>query len=101
MQFCSILDHAIVGSDCVCVCVFIFMYIYIYIYIYCSLFGIFREDLGFKIVCEQVSHHPPVTAFHGTSKDYTIHGAIHPKLKFWGKSIEVTPKGMVTLILHQ
>lgn len=60
-----------------------------------------REDLGFKIVCEQVSHHPPITAFHGTSKDYTIHGAIHPKLKFWGKSIEVTPKGVVTLTLHR
>jgi len=58
-----------------------------------------REDLGFKIACEQVSHHPPVSAFHVTSDQYTFHGAIHPKLKFWGRSVEVTPKGTVTLTL--
>ncbi|XP_064651770.1 oxysterol-binding protein-related protein 1-like [Lineus longissimus] len=58
-----------------------------------------REDLGFKIVCEQVSHHPPVSAFHVESPEFIFHGAIHPKLKFWGKSLEVQPKGTVTLEL--
>ena len=53
------------------------------------------------MICEQVSHHPPVSAFHVESLDYTFHGAIEPKLKFWGKSVEVTPKGLVTLILHR
>nr|XP_050861313.1 oxysterol-binding protein-related protein 2 isoform X1 [Vespula vulgaris] len=56
-----------------------------------------RED--FRIVCEQVSHHPPVSAFHADSDDFVFHGSIHPKLKFWGKSIEVHPKGIVTVEL--
>jgi oxysterol-binding protein-related protein 1/2 len=62
-----------------------------------------REDLGFRSVCEQVSHHPPITAFHveATDKnnDWEFSGSINPKIKFWGKSIEVTPTGLVTLEL--
>ncbi|CAG9759335.1 unnamed protein product [Ceutorhynchus assimilis] len=54
-----------------------------------------REE--FRIVCEQVSHHPPVSAFHAESDDWTFHGSIHPKLKFWGKSVEIQPKGTVTV----
>ena len=50
-------------------------------------------------MCEQVSHHPPVSAFHAQSDNFRFHGSIHPKLKFWGKSIEITPKGTVTLHL--
>ncbi|XP_063976836.1 oxysterol-binding protein-related protein 2 [Diachasmimorpha longicaudata] len=56
-----------------------------------------RED--FRIVCEQVSHHPPVSAFHAEGEDFVFHGSIHPKLKFWGKNIEVHPKGIVTVEL--
>ena len=52
-------------------------------------------------MCEQVSHHPPVSAFYGEGEHYTIHGSIQPKMKFWGKSIEVTPKGMITLNLKK
>ena len=58
-----------------------------------------RPDLGFRIVCEQVSHHPPVSAFHADSEHFVLQGSILPKLKFWGKSVEVTPKGLVTLHL--
>lgn len=54
-----------------------------------------REE--FKIICEQVSHHPPVSAFHGEHNDWVFHGSIHPKLKFWGKSVEIQPKGTVTV----
>jgi hypothetical protein len=54
-----------------------------------------REDLGFKILCEQVSHHPPVSAFHSDSTDpnsyWKFYGCVNPKIKFWGKSIEVQP----------
>ncbi|XP_034946914.1 oxysterol-binding protein-related protein 2 [Chelonus insularis] len=56
-----------------------------------------RED--FRILCEQVSHHPPVSAFHSDSEDFIFHGSIHPKLKFWGKNIEIHPKGVVTVEL--
>ncbi|XP_030386161.1 oxysterol-binding protein-related protein 2 isoform X2 [Scaptodrosophila lebanonensis] len=52
---------------------------------------------GYRIVCEQVSHHPPVSAFHAESPDFKFHGSINPKLKFWGKSVEIQPKGVVTL----
>jgi len=64
-----------------------------------------REDLGFKILCEQVSHHPPVTAFHADSTDsssgWKYYGTVNPKTKFWGKSIEVYPKGTLTLELNK
>ncbi|XP_065165108.1 oxysterol-binding protein-related protein 2-like isoform X2 [Atheta coriaria] len=55
------------------------------------------ERPEFKIICEQVSHHPPVSAFHAESADWVFHGSIHPKLKFWGKSVEISPKGTVTV----
>lgn len=60
-----------------------------------------RPDLGIRIVCEQVSHHPPVSAFHVESDLIVFHGAVHPKIKFWGKSIDITPKGVVTLVLKR
>ncbi|XP_042273392.1 oxysterol-binding protein-related protein 1 isoform X1 [Thunnus maccoyii] len=60
-----------------------------------------REDLGFRLISEQVSHHPPVSAFHaeGLEQDFVFHGSIYPKLKFWGKSVEAEPKGIITLEL--
>ncbi|XP_061095920.1 oxysterol-binding protein-related protein 1 isoform X2 [Conger conger] len=60
-----------------------------------------REDLGFRLISEQVSHHPPVSAFHaeGLNNDFVFHGSIYPKLKFWGKSVEAEPRGIITLEL--
>ncbi|XP_068093379.1 oxysterol-binding protein-related protein 1 isoform X1 [Hyperolius riggenbachi] len=60
-----------------------------------------REDLGFRLISEQVSHHPPISAFHaeGLTGDFVFHGSIYPKLKFWGKSVEAEPKGIITLEL--
>ncbi|TKS77262.1 Oxysterol-binding protein-related protein 2 [Collichthys lucidus] len=59
------------------------------------------EEQGFRLVSEQVSHHPPVSAFHAESLvgDFVFHGSIYPKLKFWGKSVEAEPKGIITLEL--
>ncbi|KAL1123280.1 hypothetical protein AAG570_002366 [Ranatra chinensis] len=57
------------------------------------------ERPDFRVVCEQVSHHPPVSAFHADGDDFIFHGSIHPKLKFWGKSVEIQPKGTVTVQL--
>uniref|UniRef100_A0A3P9HY51 Oxysterol-binding protein n=1 Tax=Oryzias latipes TaxID=8090 RepID=A0A3P9HY51_ORYLA len=58
-----------------------------------------REEQGFRLISEQVSHHPPVSAFHaeGLAGDFAFHGSIYPKLKFWGKSVEAEPKGTITL----
>nr|KAF6279345.1 oxysterol binding protein like 2 [Pipistrellus kuhlii] len=60
-----------------------------------------REDLGFRFISEQVSHHPPVSAFYseGLGQDFLFHGSIYPKLKFWGKSVEAEPRGTITLEL--
>lgn len=54
---------------------------------------------GFRILCEQVSHHPPISAFHADNEDFIFHGSINPKLKFCGKSIEIHPKGVLTVEL--
>lgn len=60
-----------------------------------------REDLGFRFISEQVSHHPPISAFYseGLNQDFMFHGSIYPKLKFWGKSVEAEPRGTITLEL--
>lgn len=62
---------------------------------------LYREEQGFRLISEQVSHHPPVSAFHAESLggDFVFHGSIYPKLKFWGKSVEAEPKGTITLEL--
>lgn len=56
---------------------------------------------GYRIVCEQVSHHPPISAYHGESERFILRGSVQPKLKFWGKSIEVKPDGFVNLELKR
>ncbi|KAK9979954.1 hypothetical protein ABG768_013357 [Culter alburnus] len=64
-------------------------------------YELLREDLGFRWISEQVSHHPPVSAFHaeGIKNDFMFHGSVYPKLKFWGKSVEAEPRGIITLEL--
>lgn len=57
------------------------------------------QNSDFRIICEQVSHHPPISAFHADAQHFKFYGAIHPKLKFWGKSVEIQPKGIVTVEL--
>ncbi|XP_077369536.1 oxysterol-binding protein-related protein 2-like [Festucalex cinctus] len=64
-------------------------------------FELTREEDGYRLVSEQVSHHPPISAFHAESlkQEFAFHGSIYPKLKFWGKSVEAEPKGTMTLEL--
>ncbi|XP_071962881.1 oxysterol-binding protein-related protein 1-like isoform X2 [Antedon mediterranea] len=57
------------------------------------------EEYGLRQLSEQVSHHPPVSAFHASATNFEFHGSVNPKLKFWGKSLEVTPKGVLTIDL--
>uniref|UniRef100_A0A2C9KC96 Oxysterol-binding protein n=1 Tax=Biomphalaria glabrata TaxID=6526 RepID=A0A2C9KC96_BIOGL len=63
-------------------------------------FELDRPDLGFRFMGEQVSHHPPITAVYAEGKAYALHGSIQPKLKFWGKTVEISPKGHIYLELH-
>ncbi|KAI1890269.1 hypothetical protein AGOR_G00152000 [Albula goreensis] len=64
-------------------------------------YELIRESEGYRLISEQVSHHPPVSAFHAESlnQDFMFHGSIYPKLKFWGKSVEAEPRGTITLEL--
>nr|XP_009295276.1 oxysterol-binding protein-related protein 2 isoform X2 [Danio rerio] len=66
-------------------------------------FELTREDEGYRMISEQVSHHPPISAFYAESlnQDFSFHGSIYPKLKFWGKSVEAEPKGTMTLELSK
>lgn len=52
-----------------------------------------------RFIAEQVSHHPPVLAYQceNTVGDYSIYGEVEIKNKFWGKSVEVVPSGVVHL----
>ncbi|XP_033109059.1 oxysterol-binding protein-related protein 2-like isoform X2 [Anneissia japonica] len=57
------------------------------------------DNYGLRQISEQVSHHPPISAFHASANNFEFHGSVNPKLKFWGKSLEVTPKGVLTVDL--
>uniref|UniRef100_A0A3B3W064 Oxysterol-binding protein n=1 Tax=Poecilia latipinna TaxID=48699 RepID=A0A3B3W064_9TELE len=58
-----------------------------------------REDKGFCFFSEQVSHHPPVSACHCESKNFTFWQDVRWKNKFWGKSMEILPVGSVNLTI--
>ncbi|KAK1898092.1 Oxysterol-binding protein-related protein 1 [Dissostichus eleginoides] len=46
-------------------------------------YELMREEEGYRLISEQVSHHPPVSAFHAQSlkHEFEFHGSIDPKLK--------------------
>lgn len=60
------------------------------------------ERNGVKIVCEQVSHHPPISAFYASSDTFTFSGTFALSAKFTGRFINVTNDGnlVVNLIHH-
>ncbi|XP_033473435.1 oxysterol-binding protein-related protein 6 isoform X3 [Epinephelus lanceolatus] len=58
-----------------------------------------REDKGFCFFSEQVSHHPPISACHCESKNFTFWQDVRWKNKFWGKSMEILPIGTVNLMI--
>ncbi|XP_062294637.1 oxysterol-binding protein-related protein 7-like [Scomber scombrus] len=58
-----------------------------------------REDRGFRYVSEQVSHHPPVSACHAESENFTFWQDQRWKNKFWGKSVEILSSGQVNVTL--
>ncbi|XP_014260176.1 oxysterol-binding protein-related protein 6-like isoform X2 [Cimex lectularius] len=60
-----------------------------------------REDRGFRFISEQVSHHPPISVCHAESKNYTFWQEFRIKTKFWGKSMEFQPSGILCLELER
>ena len=49
----------------------------------------------------QVSHHPPITACYCESKNFTFWQDVRVKTKFWGKSMELQPQGLVQLRINK
>ncbi|KAM6898201.1 oxysterol-binding protein-related protein 7 [Lycodopsis pacificus] len=58
-----------------------------------------REDRGFRFISEQVCHHPPISACHADSENFSFWQDQRWKNKFWGKSLEIVPTGMVNVTL--
>jgi len=55
------------------------------------------------IYSEQVSHHPPITAFyvHNSKLNISIYGGVQQKLKFTGNSVQVELSGSQSVYLHE
>lgn len=49
------------------------------------------NEEGYRFVAEQVSHHPPISAFHAQFRFGEFFGTVSPRVKFWGISIEILP----------
>uniref|UniRef100_A0A8C2IE00 Oxysterol-binding protein n=1 Tax=Cyprinus carpio TaxID=7962 RepID=A0A8C2IE00_CYPCA len=64
-------------------------------------FECIREDRGVRYISEQVSHHPPISACHAESNNFNFWQDQRWKNKFWGKSLEIMPTGMVNVTLKK
>ncbi|CAI4999759.1 AVN_HP_G0101060.mRNA.1.CDS.1 [Saccharomyces cerevisiae] len=60
-------------------------------------FELIREDMGFRLISEKVSHRPPVFAFFAEHLDWECSYTVTPSQKFWGKSIELNNEGILRL----
>ncbi|KAL1921926.1 uncharacterized protein VTP21DRAFT_10568 [Calcarisporiella thermophila] len=58
-----------------------------------------REDKGFRYISEKVSHRPPIMACHAESANFIFFQDSKLKSKFWGKSMELQPSGVVNVLL--
>ncbi|XP_051925219.1 oxysterol-binding protein-related protein 7 isoform X2 [Hippocampus zosterae] len=58
-----------------------------------------RDDRGFRFIGEQVCHHPPISACHAESENFSFWQDQRWKNKFWGKSLEIVPSGMVNVTI--
>ncbi|XP_034953421.1 oxysterol-binding protein 2 [Zootoca vivipara] len=59
------------------------------------------DELGFRSLCEQVSHHPPAAAHHVYSKrGWTLWQEITIASKFRGKYLSIMPLGYIHLEFH-
>lgn len=60
-------------------------------------FELVREDKGFRLVSEKVSHRPAVFAMNAESQTWTLSFSPAPTQKFWGKTSEFYTSGTVRL----
>ncbi|KRZ76964.1 Oxysterol-binding protein-related protein 6 [Trichinella papuae] len=60
-----------------------------------------RQDLGWKFISEQVSHHPPVSACYADSKSWQMTETLGASAKIWGGSLEIKPDMSLQLFLKK
>ncbi|CAN6616081.1 oxysterol-binding protein homolog 3 [Trichomonascus vanleenenianus] len=60
-----------------------------------------REDRGFRMVCEKVSHRPVILTMYAESADWTVSYTSKPHQKFWGKSVEFTDPGRFEVTMNR
>ncbi|KAG9452382.1 hypothetical protein H6P81_005286 [Aristolochia fimbriata] len=54
-------------------------------------------DMGIRFFSEKVSHHPMLIACHCEGRGWKFWGESNIKSKFWGRSIQLDPIGVLTL----
>ncbi|CAJ0918506.1 unnamed protein product, partial [Mesorhabditis belari] len=57
-----------------------------------------REDLGWRSLAEQVSHHPPAIAHHAEGRGWKMYQDFSMTSRFRGKYLSVVPMGMVHVV---
>jgi hypothetical protein len=63
-------------------------------------FELIREDKGFRLVSEKVSHRPVQLALYAESSEWAFTHSPLPSQKFWGKSSELLTDGKARVHLH-
>lgn len=54
---------------------------------------------SFRAICEQISHHPPITAFHAEARDIQFYGWFSPSFKLAGTSMHIRNNGSLCIVL--
>lgn len=56
------------------------------------------DDLGWRVIAEQVSHHPPMAALQCEGNDWTCWQEFTMTSKFRGKYLQITPLGSSNVV---
>ncbi|XP_059142601.1 oxysterol-binding protein 1-like isoform X2 [Physella acuta] len=59
------------------------------------------EDLGWKGISEQVSHHPPMLAMHIDGREWSTWQEFTMTTKFRGRYLQIVPMGIAHLVFHK
>lgn len=54
---------------------------------------------SFRVIAEQVSHHPPISAFHAEAPNVVYYGTVAPTFKMGGQTIEAAANGSFSIVL--
>ncbi|KAF2674694.1 hypothetical protein BT63DRAFT_430933 [Microthyrium microscopicum] len=63
-------------------------------------FELVREDRGFRLLTEKISHRPLRMAIQAEAAEWTFLQVPEPVQKFWGKSAELNTNGRARVFLH-